>query len=123
MRYYKRKGSDIVEELLSDRTAIPNTKWTKEQMDKHGFEEVEKEPEPVYNAAEFKLAIIADPLLSPLLMKAPAALIDGINAGNWGVVKAGIDYMVSNGTATQGEYDKFIEVLIENNGPDLNQGD
>jgi hypothetical protein len=124
MRYFKRAGSEVIERMSSDRTAIPNTQWKEAQLTLHGFTEVFDYVEPPeYSPSAFKLACIADPIVSSVIMKAPAALIDAINAGNFGMVKAGIDYMVNEGMATVEQRVAFVEILIANNGQDLTEGE
>lgn len=76
---------------------------------------------PYYNATTFKRACVADSDLSTVMMLAPAALIDAINAANFEVVKAGIDFMLAQSIATQDQYDKFVALLIDHGGDDISQ--
>lgn len=79
-----------------------------------------KGDDPVFfDASAFKKACTSDQSLASVMMKAPAALIDAINASNWEVVKAGTNYMILNGLATQDDYVSFNTILQDHGGPDL----
>ena len=119
MPYYKQTIDDKVMQKVCVLEIPEGEGWELIEGDPT-LVEVWKEPvPPTYNPSDFKLACIADPIVSSVIMKAPAALIDAINAGNFEMVKAGIDYMVNEGMATVEQRVAFIEILIANNGPDL----
>lgn len=123
-RFFRRQGSETIEQISEERTGKPNIWWTPEQMTAHGFTECQPDAAALKKLAvdNFDVRTFTDRLNvefsgAELVALAPyyAVLKDQVAFPSFESAKATLQALVGAGILTEEGYGKISAILLEQN--------